>query len=149
MTTIQMPDVSIGDDELFVIRGHGGYSCLGFDVLESRAERLAAEMGKPWSHEHRGTLGAYARYQALIEEASRRNDATGWRSSSELIPQLVGLEGKRVEVVDVWGQVRRFIVGKSTGFIPCHLEIMRRDSSGGCAVTGEPFKSVKVIPGGR
>lgn len=50
-----------------------------------------------------------------------------------LTPQLVGLEGWRVEVEDVGGVKRRFIVGRSTGWWPCHLEIARRNSSGGTA----------------
>lgn len=63
----------------------------------------------------------------------------------EVAPQLVGLEGRRVEVVDAYGETRRFTVGRSSGWMPCHLEIARRDSNGGPAVTGAPFKSVSVI----
>jgi hypothetical protein len=37
------------------------------------------------------------------------------RDNSDLSPQLVGLEGYRVEVVTTYGETRRFIVGKSTG----------------------------------
>ncbi len=52
---------------------------------------------------------------------------------SGLNPQLLGLEGWRVEVNTSYGETRRFIVGRSTGWKPCHLEIHRRDSSGGMA----------------
>ena len=45
------------------------------------------------------------------------------RDNSHLSPQLIGLEGWRVEAVDIHGERRRFIVGKSTGWRPCHLEI--------------------------
>ena len=58
---------------------------------------------------------------------------------------MIGLENKRVEVVDAYGETRRFYVGKSTGYIPIHLEISRRNSSGGPAVTGTPFKSIRVV----
>ena len=71
------------------------------------------------------------------------------RCEIELTPALVGLEGKRVEVVDKYGETRRFIVGKSTGWMPCHLEIKTVRSSGGGCVTGTPFKSVRVLKGGR
>jgi hypothetical protein len=54
------------------------------------------------------------------------------RDNSDLTPQLTGLEGWRVEVVTDYGEKRRFIVGKSTGWKPIHLEIANRRSSGGC-----------------
>lgn len=54
------------------------------------------------------------------------------RDLSGLSPQLVGLEGWRVEVIDVGHTVkRRFIVGRSTGWRPCSLEISRRSACGG------------------
>lgn len=53
------------------------------------------------------------------------------RDLSGLSPQLVGLEGWRVEVVTTYGETRRFYVGRSTGWSPCHIELKRRDSSGG------------------
>jgi hypothetical protein len=53
------------------------------------------------------------------------------RDNSHLSPQLIGLEGWRVEAVDIHGDRRRFIVGKSTGWRPCHLEIKTRRSMGG------------------
>ena len=53
------------------------------------------------------------------------------QSGANLSPQLRGLEGWRVEVVTTYGETRRFIVGRSTGWVPCHIEILRRDSTGG------------------
>jgi len=52
------------------------------------------------------------------------------RDNSDLSPQLLGLEGWRVEVVSN-GEKHRFIVGKSTGYKPCHLEVHNRRSMGG------------------
>ena len=66
------------------------------------------------------------------------------RSDAGLTPQLVGLEGCRVEVVDKFGERRRFIVGRSTGWVPCHIEVKRCDSSGGGAAD-KTYKSVRVI----
>ena len=123
----------------------GGYTCLGFDVCEERIRGLATEMNVQPEPHRKGTRSAYAAYSHLVELARQRHEATGWRSQSELTPQLSGLEGKRVEIVDCWSQKRRFYVGKSTGFIPVHLEIARRDSSGGPAVMGAPFKSISVV----
>lgn len=53
------------------------------------------------------------------------------RDLSDLTPQLTGLEGWRVEATTHYGETRRFIVGRSTGWRPCHLEIHNRRSMGG------------------
>jgi hypothetical protein len=53
------------------------------------------------------------------------------RDLSGLTPQLIGLEGWRVEVEDDNGDVRRFYVGHSTGWRPCHLEIHNARCLGG------------------
>lgn len=128
------------DQSLYVIPESGGYSCLGFDVVIDRYNRLAAELlhsgAKTWGGANqfptaeRGTLAGYDRYRALLDAAY----ATGRRFTCELSPQLIGLEGHRVEVQG-YGETRRFIVGKSTGWLPIHLEIARRDSSGGGAAS--------------
>lgn len=67
-----------------------------------------------------------ARWDALrpIERATMRSDAN-------LTPQLIGLEGWHVEVVTTYGETRRFYVGRSTGWIPCHIEIHNRHSMDG------------------
>jgi hypothetical protein len=66
------------------------------------------------------------------------------RSDDNLSPQLRGLEGCRVEVVDKYGERRRFIVGRSTGWRPCHLEVKTARSFGGMAADRE-YTSVHVI----
>lgn len=66
------------------------------------------------------------------------------RSDAGLTPQLVGLEGCRVEVIDQFGERRHFIVGRSTGWVPCHIEVKRRDSSGGGAAD-KTYKSVRIL----
>lgn len=54
------------------------------------------------------------------------------RDNSQLTPQLIGLEGWRVDVVDADGcKPRRFIVGKSMGWRPRHLELLTVRSIGG------------------
>jgi hypothetical protein len=49
---------------------------------------------------------------------------------SDLTPQLLGLEGWRIEAT-IDGETRRFIVGRSTGVKPVHLEVKTRRSLGG------------------
>jgi len=121
--------------------------CLGFDVCDKWSKALASEMDQPYSSFQApiGTLAAYDHYQKLVSWARINNLANGWRSCSQLTPQLIGKEGWRVEVIDKFDEKRRFIVGKSSGFIPCHIEVPRRDSSGGVAAMGTPFKSVHML----
>ena len=66
------------------------------------------------------------------------------RDLSDLSPQLCGYEGARVEVVDKWGQKRRFWVGRSTGWKPCHLEVKTIRSLGGVQAAKD-YQSVCVI----
>lgn len=133
---------------LYVIHFEGGCSTAGFDRVMEIGNKLAAELNR-WDltplPEERGTLKAYEKYQALCDEVLRRHKETGFRSKAELTPQLIGLEGKRVEVVDCYGEKRRFTVGKSTGWIPCHLEIKTSRSRYHDAVMGAPFQSVRVV----
>ena len=71
------------------------------------------------------------------------------RDMSGLTAQLLGLEGKRVEIVSTAGETRRFWVGRSTGWRPCHLEIHNRRSRGGHPASAE-YNSVRVLdPGPR
>ena len=124
---------------------HGKYiTALGFEVCKKRAIALNNELNAGMKLANAGTMKLYKQYEELVELARKKNESTGWRSSSELCPQLIGLEGKRVEVTRSSGEKERFIVGKSTGFIPCHLEIKRRDSSGGSSAWSD-IKSVRVI----
>lgn len=62
------------------------------------------------------------------------------RDWSGLTSQLSGLEGWRVEVLDNAGDTpRRFYVGRSTGWRPCHLEILKSNSHGGIPAKNEYF----------
>ena len=146
------PSVGINAEYgLYVIPCGDGHTCLGFDVLVQRHNAVAAWLrngglrADDLPPEARGTMQAYNAYTALMERAAAYCQRNDLRCPVELTAQLVGLEGKRVEVVDRHGERRRFQVGKSTGWMPCHLEISRRNSTGGPAVTGAPFQSVRVL----
>ena len=133
--------------ELYSIPEGTGYVALGFDVCLKRIKGYAAELGldaDPANME-RGSLAAYQYYKSLTHALYERHRKTGQLCNAELTPQLIDLEGKRVEVVDCHGNKRSFWVGKSTGWIPIHLELKLRTSSGGGAVTGAPFKSVRIL----
>ncbi len=79
------------------------------------------------------------RWNALTQaQRDERQDLGG------LTTQLLGLEGWRVEVDTSYGETRRFIVGRSTGWRPCHLEIPRRESSGGQPASKE-YETVRKL----
>lgn len=152
------PDYFGPGDGVYVIpAGSEGYSCLGFNVLEDRAERIAIELtGRGYLDsrsekelvgrvkEARGTTKAYDLYRNALDLLKRVCSEEGDRAVYDLTPQLIGLEGCRVEVTDKHGERRRFIVGRSMGWAPCHLEIPRRNSSGGMAASLE-YEDVRVL----
>ena len=119
------------DQGLYVLSaGKDGFICLGFDVCEKRMQALATELKIHLQDRRKGTAAHYYTYRKLVSIAGKKHKLTGWRSSSELNPKLIGLEGKRIEAI-LYGEKTRFIVGKSTGWIPCHLEIKTTRSMGG------------------
>ena len=120
------------EQRLFVIPCGSGWSCLGFDVERRQTAAIRAELGLPVSTLEPGTAEAYAEHVATVEAAR----VSGRRLACGLHPKLRGLEGCRVEA-DLYGVRSRFWVGKSTGWIPSHLEIKTRRSRGGDAISPE------------
>lgn len=135
---------------LYVIEHDNGFSCLGFDVCMDRIDRIATELiGRGYSPgikaPVRGSMETYALLEVLQDALRTACEKDGERAVYDLSPQLTGLEGWRVEVVDTEGdEPRRFIVGKSTGWAPIHLEIARRNSTGGPGARLE-YHSVREI----
>ncbi len=138
------------ESRLYVIPCGKGYSCHGFDVVERLIAALVAE-GRPAPQTPApiGTPERYAQYRELCNLAELEFRITGKRSSAELTPELIGKEGKRVEVVHTWPsgnrETVRFKVGKSTGWMPYHLQLANVRSHGGPAVCLGKIESVRVI----
>jgi len=133
-------------DKLYVIGFAAGFTCIGFDVCQERSIAMAKWLGvEEPSPSIWGTVDGYNRHRELVELCRVRFEKTKEKCPSELTPQLIGLEGKTVEVVDKFDEKRKFTVGTSTGWIPCHIEIKRKNSTGGHAVMGAPFKSIRVV----
>lgn len=126
------------EQRLFVIPCSNGYSCLGFDVLSDKCKALRKEMELPESTFLTGTIEAYNEYAETVNLARK----TGKRYSCELHPKLIGLEGFRVQC-EIYGEKVRFNVGKSTGFMPCHLQINNARSLGGFAIS--PTAEIKNL----
>ena len=144
-------DLGTNGRGLFCVNCGEGYSTLGFGYAARKVETVRAwlvDCGQPVAPvllPELGSPAAYLLYVATMAAGAAYNRETGARCPAELEPQLRGLEGKRVEVETASGETRRFIAGKSTGWLPCHLEIKTRRSSGGESVWGGPFKRVTVI----
>jgi hypothetical protein len=139
------------EQRLYVKKCGGGYSCLGFDVAYQWACDVASWLASegatvdPPNPSLIGTAEGYADHCRVMDAGSEYNRRTGRRCFAHLDPELKGKEGQRVEVIDRDGERRRFYVGRSGGWLPIHLEIKTRRSSGGMGTYGTPFRSVRVV----
>lgn len=143
--------------ELYNLKSEQGTTCLGFDNAQDRLERVVTEcVGRGLltpgqanftireTRIHRGSSLVIRALNLHLEALKSACEAAGDRAVYGLSPQLVGLEGHRVQVEGMHGDRRRFIVGKSTGWAPCHLEIARRNSNGGVAASREYLSVVDL-----
>lgn len=128
MITINAPQ------RLFTISEGKGYSCLGFDVCERRRIAVLKWLGRPVASVAIGSDAQWTSYNLAMADGAIRFAVSGKRCDAELTPAFIGHENERVEVTDSDGSKRRFYIGKSTGWLPCHLELKTRASSGGSAV---------------
>lgn len=120
------------EQRLYVLKCGGGYSCLGFDVAERWRVGVLNWMGMlvgPITEV--GTRDHFGAYEYTMKLGQEHAAKTGKQCPALLTASLVGREGKRVEVIEPGEKPRRFIVGRSTGWMPIHLEIAHRGSSGG------------------
>lgn len=138
------------EQRLYVIAIGNGYTCNGFDFLNDRAVAL-----RNWYFEQNpqairqiparvGTKKHFKACQDVIAQVARYCEHKRIKCPVELSPQLKGLEGRRVEVVTMYGEKRRFNVGRSTGWLTVHLEIPRANSSGGMQAEKQ-YKSVTIV----
>jgi hypothetical protein len=132
------------DDQLYVIPEGGGYTCQGFDNALDELERVTLELigHGHMTHQYqeqlmrdararRGELGVYTQLVMHRDELRDHLRANSERAVYNLTPQLNGLEGWEVEVQDTpTSTPRRFRVGRSTGWAPCHLEMDPADTGG-------------------
>lgn len=137
----------------YVLESPAGYSCLGFDVAEHRRAAYAAwlDHGDAWrdhpadaSPAPLGTVEHYREYAFMLSSVLARCKEQRTRCPVELEQVLKGWEGCRVEVI-TRDDRRRFWVGRSTGPVPIHIEISRRNYTGGPAVYIPDGATVKVV----
>ncbi len=147
-----MTTVTLNKEQRLYVQNHGDhFTCLGFDVAFNKLESLHKELSKmlskslPEMPKYKGTMKVYNMLKKLEKIAMNLYLEHGIKLESCLTKQLIGLEGKRVEVVDCYNETRRFKVGRSTGWLPFHIELSNERSVSGLPVTSAPFKSVRVI----
>ncbi|MFN4008379.1 MAG: hypothetical protein ACK4K8_00345 [Pannonibacter sp.] len=122
------------EQQLYVMTAGHGYSCLGFDVAEKWRVGVLRWLGEDPKPMRKGTKRHYSAYVDAMARGQEHNRQTGKRCPILLESRLIGLEGTRIQVVYPEGEKRRFYVGRSMGWLPVHLEIMRRNSTGGSQV---------------
>lgn len=137
--------ISNTSQRLYLHWADTGFSCLGFDVAERQRRGVQEWMGQVVVPVVPGTIDALLRYRLAMAEGAAFAKHTGKRCLIELTPELIGLEGKRVEVTDEHGDARRFWVGKSMGWMPCHLEIENKRHDGGPAAYIGKGDRIRVI----
>ena len=157
----QKTEITVNESaRLYVSPCGSGHTYHGFDVVERLISRLTAEglqiapplirpIGNIDPHSKPGTVERYQYYRALCNEGNARNALSGWRSAAALTPELIGREGRRVEITHQWesGETEtvRFKVGKSTGWMPCHLQLANSRSHGGPAVCLGKILSIRNL----
>jgi hypothetical protein len=130
---------------LYVIGAGEGFTCLGFEVAERKRKAVLTWMGEKPPKVEVGTLAAYEAYHDAMRRGASYAEQTGQRCLAELDPRIDQYRGKRVEVTEPDGTKRRFIVGVSTGWMPCNLEVFRRTSKGGPAALVGPNDTIKLV----
>jgi hypothetical protein len=118
---------------------------LGFDVVYERLNKLATELGLSVVSKYRGTMKMLSEYNNVVNVVKERHLNSGFKSKTGLYQPFIGHEGRRVEVFYHDGSSARFYIGRSTGWIPCHLEIKQSNSTGGGSVCGSLIKSFRFL----
>jgi len=131
----------------YVTKEAHGFSCLGFDVLERRGNRLAKELGVRINFtEIPNGEYKYNKFSQLEDLAHKRFTETGCCCECELHPKFIPFMGERVETIFENGEKERFRVGRSTGWIPCLLRLHNsRSRSGGTIDRDEKVLSVRQV----
>lgn len=119
------------EQRLYVMPAGAGFSCYGFDVLDRKARAVAEWMERKAAagDATRAALRCAQRYTparpeplkhfaacAAVMDAGRTfNAQTGKRCPAELVPALIGLEGKRVECEHYGERVRFYVESQPDG----------------------------------
>ncbi len=119
-----------------------GFTCLGIDRAIRQTNAVAHWMSMPqlaldealanptsdeWLHL------VWHQYKKVMYAGERVAAAQGSKCPVALTPEFIGHEGQWVRVTEEDGEVREFKIGRSTGWMPCHLEIESGEDGGPAA----------------
>lgn len=137
------------EQKLYVIPcGDDGYTTLGFANAHQQSVAVCLwlhSMGQPCKVPDKslvGTLAGYKQYADVMALGEKTSQRTGRKCEIGLHPKLKGKEGKRLAIVYPGGEERYFRVGRSTGWLPCHLYV-EGDSDGGEAIS--PSEEFEIL----
>lgn len=130
---------SINHEQRLYVLHHGtGYTCLGFEYAEKRRRAVLEWLGVEAVPVELGTEAAYIAYKGAMGAGQAHHLFTGKRCSADLIPELDAYVGWRVEVRSTDGTKRRFNVSRSSGWMPCNIELANVRSHDGVAAHLQP-----------
>lgn len=150
------------EQRVYVMPCGKGVHCYGWDVLDRKARAVAAWLvsldgaraaeareagGRSLEDLDRHAIGTaphFAACNAILDHATIHTSVFGGYCPAELVPALVGLEGRRVEA-DYFGERIRFRVGRSTGWLPAHLRLHNARSHSGEALIADRVRNVRAI----
>ena len=146
------------EQRLYVLSEGRGFSAIGFDVIEQRARAMAREVinraqGQTihfvtWleclNDVESNPKGSQDHFDLCnnIHDYAQIHASVFGPLTSGLHAALKGFEGKRVEAT-VEGEKKRFQVGRSTGWFPCHLTLANKRSHGGSPLS--PWATVENV----
>lgn len=149
------------DGRFYFIKSNGRhFSSIEFDVAADRTQAVCewllqngvgvlalfirhTTVGEAVAAVRAGSEEGFSIYRRVMDRGAYLHETRGVRCPAELSPQLTGLEGRRVLAVDLGGHAYRFTVGRSTGWMPCHLECSCAGAGGYPA--RKEYKSITVL----
>jgi hypothetical protein len=101
-----------------------------FQILFERIQLLSTELGEEERLEgiKMGSFKAYYLYRYFLQRVMEKYKEDGLQSQVYLVPELIGYEGKEVNVKYFDGTEETFFVGKNGEALPYYIKLETKDS---------------------
>lgn len=106
---------------------------------------VADQLGEPRPDVPEGTPEFTAQRDHIMRLAFERYVQTGRSFDVDLVPELIGLEGHRIELIDRKGLIHQFVVGRSRGWLPCHVKLAASEDTIGDVVPPPPYQALRRL----